>query len=602
MNEIKIKQTTWNLKPLFKGENDPAMTKKRKILEKESYKFINKWKKRKDYLQNPAILKKALDEYENWKRYFGEGGDEWYYFWLRTRQDQNNAILKAKFNQIDDLANKIKNDIQFFELNIARIPKKSQKKFLQYKKLKEYKHFLERLFAKSKHFLSDAEEKILNLKISTSHSNWVKMVSGFLSKEERTVLSETGKQETKNFSEILGLLDNTNKKIRDSAAMAFNEILEKNLDIAEQEINSILQNKKIDDELKKMTRPDLARHINDSIESEIVDKLIEVVSKNFDIPKRYYKLKAKLFGVKKLKYHARNVPYGKIGKKYSYQEAINIIYDVFKNLNGDFAEIFVNFVKNGQIDVYPKKGKYNNAFCVGKLISQPIYINLNYAKELDDMVTIAHEFGHAINDELIKRKQNALNFETPISTSEVASTFMEDFLLNKIIKNANEELKLALMMQKLNRDISSIFRQIACYKFEQELHQNFKNKSYLAKEEIGSLFQKHMKSYMGNYVEYSPGSENWWAYWGHIRSFFYNYSYANGLLIAKSLQSEVKKNPEFIKKVKDFLSAGFSDSPKNIFKKLGIDITKKEFWNKGIEEVENLLSEAEELATKLGKI
>ena len=119
---------------------------------------------------------------------------------------------------------------------------------------------------------------------------------------------------------------------------------------------------------------------------------------------------------------------------------------------------------------------------------------------------------------------------------------------------------------------------------------------------IGRLFQKHMSAYMGKYVEQSPGSENWWVYWSHIRSFFYVYSYASGLLISKSLQNSVKKDPRFINKVKDFLSAGLSDSPKNIFQKLGVDISDKNFWNKGLDEVESLLEETISLAKKLGKI
>jgi oligoendopeptidase F len=107
---------------------------------------------------------------------------------------------------------------------------------------------------------------------------------------------------------------------------------------------------------------------------------------------------------------------------------------------------------------------------------------------------------------------------------------------------------------------------------------------------------------MGDAVEQSPGSENWWVYWSHIRDFFYNYSYASGLLISKFLQGEVKKNPKFIAKVKEFLSAGTSDSPKNIFMKMGIDISKKEFWDSGLKEIEDLLNETEKLAKKLGKI
>ena len=107
---------------------------------------------------------------------------------------------------------------------------------------------------------------------------------------------------------------------------------------------------------------------------------------------------------------------------------------------------------------------------------------------------------------------------------------------------------------------------------------------------------------MGDAVEQSEGSENWWVYWSHIRSFFYVYSYASGLLISKAMQNLVKKDPKNIEKVKEFLSAGTSDSPKNIFLKMEIDITKKEFWQQGLQEVRDLLKETEELAKKLGKI
>jgi oligoendopeptidase F len=107
---------------------------------------------------------------------------------------------------------------------------------------------------------------------------------------------------------------------------------------------------------------------------------------------------------------------------------------------------------------------------------------------------------------------------------------------------------------------------------------------------------------MGASVEQSKGSENWWVYWNHIRYFFYVYSYAGGLLISKSLQNAVKKDPAFINNVKGFLSAGLSDSPKNIFQKLGIDITDDTFWDRGLDEVEVLMDETIRLAEKLGKI
>jgi oligoendopeptidase F len=179
---------------------------------------------------------------------------------------------------------------------------------------------------------------------------------------------------------------------------------------------------------------------------------------------------------------------------------------------------------------------------------------------------------------------------------------MEDFVLHRMIKDADDQLKLELLMYKLNEDISTIMRQVACYRFEQELHKEFRKKGYLSKKEIGELFEKHMKDYMGDFVEQSPGSENWWVYWSHIRRFFYVYSYASGLLISKSLQDSVKRDPKFIENVKYFLSAGSSDSPKNIFKNIGIDITKPDFWNNGLKNIENDLKEAEKLAKKLEKI
>jgi oligoendopeptidase F len=179
---------------------------------------------------------------------------------------------------------------------------------------------------------------------------------------------------------------------------------------------------------------------------------------------------------------------------------------------------------------------------------------------------------------------------------------MEDFVLQEILRGSDDELKLAIMVMKLNDEVSTIFRQVACYTFEQELHQAFREKGYLSKTEIGKIFRRHMVAYMGDSVEQSKGSENWWVYWSHIRYFFYVYSYASGLLISKSLQNSVKKDPGFITGVKEFLSAGLSDSPKNIFRNLGIDIADKTFWDRGLDEVETLLGETTALAGKLGKI
>jgi oligoendopeptidase F len=592
----------WDLRPLFANDDTPEIEEALLKVGRASRRFIDKWRDRSDYLHEPDVLAEALNDYERWKRRYGTDGDAGFYFWLRTQQDQNDPGLKARFNRIQEFSRKIENEIQFFHLRIAKIPRSRQKRFLSFAGLRRYRHFLERVFAESRYLLTEPEEKILNLKEPTSNLNWVKMTSGFLAKEERTVLLEDGGRAMKTFTEVASLMNSRDRRVRGTAARAFNNVLQKYVEVAEAELNSVLADKKVDDDLRGLSRPDLQRHLSDDIDSDIVDTLMRSVSARFDIPAKFYALKANLLGVKRLKYHERNVEFGKIDRRYPWREASGLVLKTVRRLDGEFAAIYENFAKKGRIDVQPRKGKAGGAFCVHHLLSQPTYILLNHTDRLNDVLTLAHELGHGINNELMRKKQNSLNFGTPISTAEVASTFMEDFVLQEILREADDETRLAIMMMKLNDDVSTIFRQVACYTFEQELHSVFRQKGYLSREEIGALFRKHMSAYMGGSVEQSPGSENWWVYWSHIRYFFYVYSYASGLLISKSLQNSVKDDPGFISKVKEFLSAGLSDSPRNIFLRLGIDITDGTFWERALDEVEDLLSETRRLAEKLGKL
>ncbi len=597
-----VDKTVWDLTPLFSSDEDPNMARNQELIERKNQEFIVKWKGRSDYLEDPLVLKEALDDFEVLLRNYGFDGSVGYYFWLRTNQDENSPVLKAKFNKIKEFARKIENDIQFFQLKICKIPQEKQGLFLDHPSLALYKHYLEVSFRGAKYTLSEPEERILRLKYDVSREHWVKMTSGFLSKEEREIAFAENKVERKSFSEILHILDDSNKKVRDGAAAAFNDILQKHVDTAEAEINAILEDKKISDDLRGFSRPDQERHISDDIETEVVDTMLASVSAHFDIPQRYYQLKAKLLGLPKLAYHERNVLYGAINKSYSYDDTVRLINQVFTQLDPAFAKIQEKFVKNSQIDVYPRKNKRSGAFCVYGLMFHPTYILLNHTGQLEDVLTLAHELGHGINNEYMKEAQHALYFSTPLATAEVASTFMEDFVLQELLKESNEELRLALLMKKLGDEVSTIFRQVACYRFEQALHAEFRQKGYVSKSEIGTLFLKHMASYMGPGVEQSPGAENWWVYWSHIRSFFYVYSYASGLLISKSLQSSVRSDPAFINKVKRLLGTGCSESPKQLFSDLGIDITQKSFWEKGISEIDSLLTECEQLAGALGKI
>ena len=151
---LRKKESVWNLTPLFEIDDDPRMEQKRKIVERKGREFINAWKDRTDYLEDPAILRLALDQYESWKRRYGSDGDEGYYFWLRTQQDQLDPELKARFNKIEEFSKKIENDIQFFYLRIAKIKPEDQRRFLEDEGLAKYRHYLDRIFAEARyHYL-----------------------------------------------------------------------------------------------------------------------------------------------------------------------------------------------------------------------------------------------------------------------------------------------------------------------------------------------------------------------------------------------------------------------------------------------------------------
>ena len=579
----------WNLKTLYKSEKDPQIQKDIAISQQQNKTFVNKWKNNTKYLEEPKVLLQAIQEYEKLEETYGQCQKPLYYLSLRSCLNQTDPVIKGMLNKISDTATKMGNDIQFFELNISKIPKEKQKAFLNYKGLENYKHHIERLFLLGKYLLSDNEEKIFNLMSKTSHSNWKDMLSELLDKQKLTVVDESNKKHEITYNEISKYLNSTNKKVRDYASVEFNKINSRYAEIAEFEINSILEAKKVSDDYRKMPSPDLTRHIADDIDSDIVDTLVKTVTDSFDISKKYYAKKVKLLGLKKLGYHERNIPLKGVDVKYTYEDGMQLVKDTFSSLDTQFGEILDGFLKDEIYDVYPKESKSGGAFCISVSKSLPTYVLLNHTDKLNDVLTIAHESGHAIHS-ILSKKQNGLNSGHPISLAEVASTFFEDFVLEKILeKTDDKDVLLGILDNKLNGDISSIFRQIAFYNFEKELHSTHREKGFVSKEEISQIFCKHMKAYLGDTVEEDDSMRNGWIYVTHFRSFFYVYSYASGLLISKALQEMVKEDSKNISYIKAFLESGGSKSAKVLFKEMGIDISKEDIWEKGIKEVKYLL-------------
>lgn len=580
---------SWNFNLLYKSDNDPLIDTDIKKSEQTVKKFVNKWKKNDKYTKDPKTLLSLLLESEKLEEGLGILKKPSFYFYLRLSQEQDNAKLKAKSNLIDLKSVELANSIQFIQINISKIPKKDQSKFLRYPGLQDYKHYLEKIFREGEYILSDNEEKIVNIMSKTSYSDWVDMTSELLSKE----IVKRGRK-TYTIENLLSLISSNKQEDRDFAGKELNKIFKKHSDVAERELNAVLQYKNAQDKLRGFKTPDEQRIVNDDIDSEFIKTLREVVSENFDISKRLYKLVSKILGKKKIEYYERSIEFYKPKQKYTYEKSVEIIKEVYNKLDSQLGKMAQDVIENGQVDVYSKKGKSSGAFCIHNT-SLPVYILLNHNDQMGDVTTFAHEMGHGVNFLLAQKHQKVLNSGTPTSTAEVASTFFEDFAFQKVAANLKGKSKFFVLLSKLQSEMATINRQIACYNFELDLHGEFKKKGYLSKKEIGGIFVKNMKAYMGDCVNFDLDSEYWWVYWSHIRRFFYVYSYSSGLLISKALQNMVKENPKDIQKVIKILSMGSVKSPKDIFKDVGIDISKKEFWEKGLKEIRNMLEEVEKI-------
>ena len=227
---------------------------------------------------------------------------------------------------------------------------------------------------------------------------------------------------------------------------------------------------------------------------------------------------------------------------------------------------------------------------------------MNYTKKLDDVSTLIHESGHNACNQLQKKNLNALEYWAAISLTETPSTFYESLLQDFLQSTLTDEELLIYRVGILDDIVGTVHRQVAEYRFEQDLHKLFRQKWYLWADEIWKLFIQHMSDYTWEWIHYDEYDANRRISRSHTRMFFYVYSYASGYLISQSMLRKLKNWTLTIEQVKNFFASWSSKSPEKIFMDMWIDITKKEFRDEGLDSLKEYLNETKESAKKLGKI
>jgi len=582
--------TEWDMKGLYyKSISDPQIEKDVVATERAYKKFVKKFKD-SDFTSNPKTLKAALDHLNKLEE-DSTTAKPTRYLGLLTTLDANDDLANKKLGLIGQRMTKAGNELLFFGLELARTNKDNQKLLLAADELKEFNYYLKGVFENAKYHLSEAEEKIIRLLSECSYGMWVDATEKMLG---RKTITYNGKDMPVN--EALNQLTAVSFTEQPALWRAIMEEVSTLAEVAESELTAICTRTKIGDELRGYKKPYSASVIDKEDDEKSVEALIAAVSTTgFDLSKKFYQLKAQLHGVKQMDYGQRNASLGE-APVIDFTQATEICRDVFYGVNPEYGQLFDTILTNGQIDVYPKKGKKGGAFMSAET-AQPTQVFLNHVDTISSLETFAHEMGHAIHSERAKTQQ--VHYEQySLTTAETASTLFEGLLFDAVMAQAKESDKITLLHNKLVGDVSTIQRQIAFHNFELEMHTVVREQGAITRHELNQMMQKHLKSYCGPAVSVGELDGHSYIYVGHFRYNFYVYTYVFGILMSSIMAEKFTANNLYAAEIDRFLSAGGSDNVSNIFKSIGINTKKIETFEYGLEKMSNEIKLLKKLAKK----
>ena len=578
----------WNLDDLYSSENDKNLTIDLKWLDKECTKFENDFKNKLSKLSAQNFLKCIL-RYEKIQNISGRimsfAGLKYY----QSTTDPK----RAKF--LADMQDKItvsSSKLVFFSLEINNIDNKKINSLLKGDvQLSRFKPIFDSLRKMKNHQLSTELEAFLHDQSVVGTSAWNRLFD-----ETIAGLKFTINNKELNIESTLNLLSDNDRKTRELGAKEVARVLGKNINIFSRITNTLAKEKEIEDRWRKMPSPQFGRHLSNDVEPEVVEALRNaVVSAYPETSHRYYKLKAKWMGLKKMEIWDRNAPLpNQDNQIVNWADAQKTVLDAYRDFSPKMAAIAEPFFHKGWIDAEVKAGKAPGAFAHPTVTNVHPYIMLNYLGKPRDVMTLAHELGHGVH-QVLAAKQGELLSSTPLTLAETASVFGEMLTFNKILGNAdsNAERKV-LLAGKVEDMINTVIRQIAFYDFECKLHEA-RSLGELTPSQINEIWMSVQVESLGPCFNFMEGYETFWAYVPHfIHSPFYVYAYAFGDGLVNALYSVYEEGlPNFDLKYFEMLKAGGSKHHSELLKPFGLDASDPKFWNKGLSVISKMIDELE---------
>ena len=466
--------------------------------------------------------------------------------------------------------------------------------------LVNYKHFLEKIKMEVPHRLSEIEEQLIIEKDQFGVDAWEELRNKWASTQEFEIEID-GEIEKFHMGEFGKYRISENRDVRKLAT----EIVYKKV-VADGEIYSFALRNIFNDwvtvsKRRKYKKPIDASLIANEITQSVLDSMFTTIEENVGLYQRAVKIKAKLLGLPKLAAYDFLAPLPGIKhKKYSWEDAQEIIKTAFAKFDAEIVKIVEDMFKRNHIDANPRKGKTPGAFCSTWFSGISTFILQSFNEDLESVQTLAHELGHSIHAYLMVKEQTIFNTYFPAVAAETASFFGELLLIEELLANMKtKEEKIDILLKLVSRIGHVIFGLTPMYWFETEIYEAIERGEFLDPKRITNYWVFSRDKIYGDTVEWPKDVNTSWSlvphyYMSNFR--YYNYPYIFAQLFVYALyQQYLKEKEDFVPKFKQILAAGGSLSPKELGEIVGLDITKPEFWKLGMKQYEFFLQELEKL-------
>ena len=584
----------WDLSDLYPSPDGPEITGDIEKARKSAARFAKRYLGKLTDLDGDTLAR-AIREYEKIDEVLSRVMS---YASLRYAGDMSDPENGRFYQSMQETVVGISSHLLFFTLEINRIPdRKLRQKLKASAKLQHFEPWLRDSRAYRPHQLDDQIEKLLHEKAVAGRGAWNRLFDETMAELTFEVELPKGTK-TMSSAEALNLLSDGDGAVRKAAAKSLGKVLGENVRTFSLITNTLAKDKEIEDKWRGFGRPVSARNLSNYVEDEVVDALSQSVRAAYpDLSHRYYKLKAKWFGVRKLDYWDRNAPLpNEDNSVIRWDDAVDKVLDAYGRFSPKLVAVAQDFFDNDWVDTPVRPGKSPGAFAHPTVPSAHPYLLLNYQGKTRDVMTLAHELGHGVH-QVLAAKQGHLMSDTPLTLAETASVFGEMLTFRKLLAEADDpKLRKTMIAGKVEDMLNTVVRQIAFFEFERRVHEKRREGELLA-DEICDIWMDVQKESLGPAIRFEEEYKYFWTYIPHfIHSPFYVYAYAFGDCLVNSLYAVYENASDgFAERYLDMLRAGGTLRHRELLAPFGLDASDPEFWNKGLGVISGLIDELEAL-------